>query len=161
MKCGKAPGYDNIHPEFLKNLGPRAREWLAIFLTRIISEKNLPKSWRIAKTVAIPKPGKYPKMASSYRPISLLSTAGEDHSPPHIPSSRRNTKHRTSWISAWKKHTGPSYSPYHVRRKWQSTTRQNRGSCISELNCRIRHGVAQRSVSKTIQSFTMLGRQCH
>ena len=73
MKCGKAPGYDNVHPEFLKNLGPRAREWLAIFLTRIISEKNLPKRWRITKTVAIPKPGKYPKMASSYRPISLLS----------------------------------------------------------------------------------------
>ena len=58
MKCGKAPGYDNIHPEFLNNLGPRARKWLAIFLTRTISEKNLPKSWRIAKTVAIPKPGK-------------------------------------------------------------------------------------------------------
>ena len=49
MKCGKAPGYDNIHPEFLKNLGPRARKWLAIFLTRIISEKNLHKSWIIAK----------------------------------------------------------------------------------------------------------------
>ena len=73
MKCGKAPGYVNIHPEFLKNLGPRARKWLAIFLTRIIWEKNLPKSWRITKTVAIPKPGKYPKMASRYRPISLLS----------------------------------------------------------------------------------------
>ena len=73
MKCGKAPGYDNIHPEFLNNLAPRARKWLAIFLTRIISEKNLPKSWRIAKTIAIPKPGKDPKMASSYRPISLLS----------------------------------------------------------------------------------------
>ena len=73
MKCGKAPGYDNIHPEFLKNMGPEARKWLAIFLTRIISEKNLPKSWRITKTVAIPKPGKDPKMASSYRPIYLLS----------------------------------------------------------------------------------------
>ena len=73
MKCGKAPGYDNIHPEFLKNLGPIARKWLAIFLTRIISEKNLPKSWIITKTVAIPKPGKYPKMVSSYRPISFLS----------------------------------------------------------------------------------------
>ena len=73
MKCGKAPGYDNIHLEFLKNLGPRARKWLAMFLTRIVSEKNLPKSWRITKTVAIPKPGKDPKMASSYRPISLLS----------------------------------------------------------------------------------------
>ena len=42
MKCGKAPGYDNIHPKFLNNLEPRAREWLAIFLTRIISENNLP-----------------------------------------------------------------------------------------------------------------------
>ena len=73
MKCGKAPGYDNIHPEFLKNLGPRATKWLAIFLTRNISEKYLPKSWIITKTVAIPKPGKDPKMASSYRPVSLLS----------------------------------------------------------------------------------------
>ena len=73
MKCGKAPGYDKVHPEFLKNLGTRAREWVTIFLTRIISEKYLPKRWRIQKTVAIPKPGKDPKMASSYRPISLLS----------------------------------------------------------------------------------------
>ena len=68
MKCGKALGRANIHPEFLKNLGPRARKWLSIFL-----KKNLPTSWRIAKTVAIPKPGKDQKMASSYRPISLLS----------------------------------------------------------------------------------------
>ena len=60
-------------PRIPENLGPRARKWLAIFLTRIISEKNLPKSWRSTKTVAIPKHGKYPKMASSYRPISLLS----------------------------------------------------------------------------------------
>ena len=77
MKCGKAPGYDNIHPEFLKNPGPRANKWLAIFLTRIISENNFPKSWRIAKPVAIPKPGKYPKMASCIRPISLLSMCYE------------------------------------------------------------------------------------
>ena len=73
MKCGKAPGYDNIHPEFLNNLGPRARKWLVKILTRIISENNLPKSWRITQTVAIPKPGKDPKMASRYRPMSLLS----------------------------------------------------------------------------------------
>ena len=36
-------------------------------------EPVLPKSWRITKTVAIHKHGKQPKMASSYRPISLLS----------------------------------------------------------------------------------------
>ena len=49
MTCGKAPGYDNIHPEFLKNLGPRARKWLAMFLTRIISEKNLPRAGELPK----------------------------------------------------------------------------------------------------------------
>ena len=49
MKCGKTPGYDNIHPEFLTNLGPRARKWLAIFLTRIISEKNLPRAGELQK----------------------------------------------------------------------------------------------------------------
>ena len=78
----------------------------------------------------------------------------------HIASSWRNTKHWTGWISAWKKHTGPGSGPYHLRRKWLSKTRQN-WSCLPGLDCRIRHCVAQRSVSKTIQSFTMLGRQCH
>ena len=34
MKCGKVPEYDSIHHKFLKNQGPRARKWLAIFLTR-------------------------------------------------------------------------------------------------------------------------------
>ena len=37
----KAPGYDNIYPKFLKSLRTRARKWLAIFLARIISEKNM------------------------------------------------------------------------------------------------------------------------
>ena len=37
MKCGKAPGYDNVHPEFLKNLGSRAREWLAIFVSKWVA----------------------------------------------------------------------------------------------------------------------------
>ena len=49
-KCVKASGYDNIHPEFLKNLGTRARKLLAIFLTRIISEKNLsPRAGELQK----------------------------------------------------------------------------------------------------------------
>ena len=73
LKCGKAPGYDNIHPEFLKHLGPAAKKWLAAFLSRVVSVNSLPKTWRTAKTIAIPKPGKDPKLASSYRPISLLS----------------------------------------------------------------------------------------
>jgi len=36
VKLGTAPGYDNIHPEFLiKHLGPKGLAWLAVFFTRV------------------------------------------------------------------------------------------------------------------------------
>jgi hypothetical protein len=73
MKSGTAPGYDCIHPEFLKNLGPNARSWMSNFFSRIIVVNAIPKIWRKAKVIAIEKPGKDPKVAASYRPISLLS----------------------------------------------------------------------------------------
>ena len=73
VKTGTAPGYDNIHTEFLKNLGPLGQTWLAGFFTRIISESQIPKIWRQAKVIAVEKPGKDLNLASSYRPISLLS----------------------------------------------------------------------------------------
>ena len=73
VKPGTAPGYDNIHPEFLLHLGPRARSWLSKFFSRILRENKIPKIWRKAKVIAIEKPGKDPKIAANYRPISLLS----------------------------------------------------------------------------------------
>ncbi len=73
MKSGSAPGYDNIHPEFLKNLGPRATLWLSKFLSSVVATNALPKIWRKAKVIAIEKPGKDPSRAENYRPISLLS----------------------------------------------------------------------------------------
>jgi hypothetical protein len=73
VKAGTAPGYDNIHPEFLTHLGPRAHTWMSSFFTRIITENQIPKIWRKAKVIAIEKPGKDPNLAASYRPISLLS----------------------------------------------------------------------------------------
>ena len=36
-KPATAPGYDNIHVEFLKNLGPKARTWLSKFFSRIMA----------------------------------------------------------------------------------------------------------------------------
>ena len=36
MKLGTAPGYDLVHPEFLKHLGPKALTWLADLFTRMI-----------------------------------------------------------------------------------------------------------------------------
>jgi len=66
-----APGYDNIHVEFLKNL--KARTWLSKFLSRIMATHSIPKIWRKAKVIAVEKPGKVPSLAANYRPILLLS----------------------------------------------------------------------------------------
>jgi len=41
-KPATAPGYDNIHVEFLKNLCPKARIWLS----RIMASDSIPKIWR-------------------------------------------------------------------------------------------------------------------
>ena len=44
MKAGTAPGYDHVHPEFLKNLDPRAQTWCHAFslgsLLRTQSQKS-------------------------------------------------------------------------------------------------------------------------
>jgi len=72
-KPAKAPGYDNIHVEFLKNLGPKARTWLSKFFSRIMATHSIRKIWRKAKVIAVEKPCKDPSLAANYRPISLLS----------------------------------------------------------------------------------------
>jgi len=51
-KPATAPGYDNIHVEFLKNLGPKARTWLSKFFSRIMATHSTPKIWRKAKVIA-------------------------------------------------------------------------------------------------------------
>jgi hypothetical protein len=73
VKIGTAPGYDNIHLEFLQHLGPRGLEWLANFFSRVTRESKIPKIWRQAKVIALEKPSKDPNVAANYRPISLLS----------------------------------------------------------------------------------------
>ena len=57
-KSGTAPGYDNIHPEFLKNLGERALCWLTAFMIKVVKTNTIPKIWRKSKVIAIEKPGK-------------------------------------------------------------------------------------------------------
>jgi len=64
-KPATAPGYDNIHSEFLKNLGPKARTWLSKFFSRIMATHSIPKIWRKAKAIAIEKPGKAPSLAAN------------------------------------------------------------------------------------------------
>jgi len=71
MKSGTAAGYDNILPELLKHMGPRAKLWLTSFFSQVVYEKRIPQTWRQAKIIAIPKPGKNHSVAANYRPISL------------------------------------------------------------------------------------------
>ena len=48
-KPATVPGYDNIHIEFLKNLGPKGRNWLSEFFSRIMATHYIPKIWKKAK----------------------------------------------------------------------------------------------------------------
>lgn len=73
-KQGKAPGFDNIHPEFLTSLGNGAKEWLTRFFSNILDSGSLPKELKKTKIVAILKPGKSPDLPQHFRPISLLSS---------------------------------------------------------------------------------------
>jgi len=45
-KPATAPAYDNIHVEFLKNLGPKARTWLSNFFSIIMATHSVPKIWK-------------------------------------------------------------------------------------------------------------------
>ena len=72
LKSGKAPGLDSICPEFILHAGPALKSWLREFLSSCMRQLKIPKIWRRALIVAIPKPMKPIGDPKSYRPISLL-----------------------------------------------------------------------------------------
>ena len=52
--------------------GPRVIKWLADFFSDCSARENIPATWRKAKVIALPKPGKDHHDPKNYRPISLL-----------------------------------------------------------------------------------------
>ena len=72
VKSGKARRPDNIPPEFLKHSRSKCLAWLKSFYSICLSKQNIPKIWRKATVVALPKPNKPTDDPKSYRPISLL-----------------------------------------------------------------------------------------
>ena len=72
LKSGKASGLDGISTEMILHFGPRSRKWILSLFNSCAVGYNIPKIWRRAKVIALLKPGKDPKLPSSYRPISLL-----------------------------------------------------------------------------------------
>ena len=55
LKPGKAPGPDSIFPEFILNAGAALKSWLRDFLSFCLRRLKIPKIWRRALVVAIPK----------------------------------------------------------------------------------------------------------
>ena len=72
LKPGKAPGPDHICSEFILYGGKALKSWLREFLSSGLRHLKIPKFWRRADVVAIPKPNKLLDDARSYSPISLL-----------------------------------------------------------------------------------------
>ena len=72
LKPGKAPGPDSICPELILHAGAALKSWLRDFISSCLRRLKIPKIWRRALVVAIPKPGKPVRDPKSYRLISLL-----------------------------------------------------------------------------------------
>lgn len=74
LKNSKAPGYDSINSLLLKKLPHSAYTFLVKVFNFCITNSYFPKDFKMAKVIPIGKIGKDPKLPTSYRPISLLSS---------------------------------------------------------------------------------------
>ena len=72
IKTGKVQCPHNIAPPFLKHCSPKFINWLSKFFSACLKHQSIPKIWRKATVVALPKPHKPSDGPRSYRPISLL-----------------------------------------------------------------------------------------
>lgn len=68
----KAPGYDLITAEVLKKLPKKVIAFITSLFNAILRQSYFPLQWKVSVIIMIPKPGKPPNLATSYRPISLL-----------------------------------------------------------------------------------------
>lgn len=68
----KAPGYDLVTGGILKQLPRKALVKLTNLINAAFRLKHVPDIWKVAEVIMIPKQGKSPYDAKSYRPISLL-----------------------------------------------------------------------------------------
>lgn len=68
----KAPGYDLITGQIIKELPDAAIHKFQYIINACIKMKHVPREWKTAEVIVISKQGKPPTELTSYRPISLL-----------------------------------------------------------------------------------------
>lgn len=74
LNIKKAPGYELITGKILKELPEKALLKLLHLINASFRLRYVPRQWKFAEVIMIPKPGKDPREKTSYRPISLLPT---------------------------------------------------------------------------------------
>ena len=72
LRNAKASGLDRTHPEFMKNQGKDAEEWLHQFVSLCLGSCKLPKIWHRSKVIALEKPNKPKDDPKNYCPTALL-----------------------------------------------------------------------------------------
>jgi hypothetical protein len=77
LKLRKACGVETISNECFRQLPKRPLVHLINLFNHCIRLSHFSKYWNEAKMIALPKPGKDPKLLQNLRPISLLSTTGK------------------------------------------------------------------------------------
>jgi hypothetical protein len=77
FKLNKACGIDGVPNECHRHLPRRPLVYLAHLINHCIRLSHVPTSWKEVKAVALPKPGKDPKIPQNLRPISLLPSTGK------------------------------------------------------------------------------------
>jgi hypothetical protein len=94
LKLKKACGIDRIPNECLRHLPRRPPIHLTHLINHCIRLSHFPTSWKEAKVVALPKPGKDPKFPQNLRPISLLSSTGKVFEQVNLEIAKRHIKKR-------------------------------------------------------------------
>jgi hypothetical protein len=74
LKLGKACGIDDIPNECLRHLPRRYLVLVTHLFNHCLRLCHFPASWKEAKTIALPKPGKNPNFPENLCAISLLCT---------------------------------------------------------------------------------------
>nr|KAG5691429.1 hypothetical protein BaRGS_016345 [Batillaria attramentaria] len=74
---GKATGHDPISYQVIRHFPDRMVKVLLGFYQTCWDSGQIPKAWKKAVVVAIPKDGKPPHLPTSYRPVALTSHLGK------------------------------------------------------------------------------------
>lgn len=76
LNTNSAPGPDGVSNKLLRNLDDNSITALTAYMQKCWEAGEIPRQWKSAKVVLIPKPGK-PLSIENLRPISLTSCAGK------------------------------------------------------------------------------------